>query len=80
MVKDGLIYLGANFRIAVLDAETGNELESMPATGPIGNSLAVADGTLYYSMPDRRLVARDAETHQIRWEYEMSDSTAGRSP
>ena len=77
VVKDGLIYLGAHFHIAVLDAETGNELESMPATGPIGNSLALADGTLYYSMPDRRLVARDAETHQIRWEYEMSDSTAG---
>lgn len=77
VVKDGLIYLGAHFHIAVLDADTGDELESMPTTGPVGNSLALADGTLYYSMPDRRLVARDAETHQIRWEYEMSDSTAG---
>ena len=77
VVANGRIYLGAHFHIAVLDADTGDELESMPATGPIGNSLALADGTLYYSMPDRRLVARDAETHQIRWEYEMSDSTAG---
>lgn len=77
IVADGRIYLGTNFRIAVLDADTGNEVESLTATGPIGNSLALADGTLYYSMPDRRLVARDAETHQIRWEYEMSDSTAG---
>ena len=49
----------------------------MPATGPIGNSLALADGTLYYSMPDRRLVARDAASQEIRWEYEMSDSTGG---
>ena len=49
----------------------------MPATGPIGNSLTLADGTLYYSMPDRRLVARDAASQEIRWEYEMSDSTGG---
>ena len=77
VASDGRIYLGAHFRIAVLDAATGAELESMPATGPIGNSLALADGTLYYSMPDRRLVARDADTHKIRWEYQMSDSTAG---
>lgn len=77
IVDDGLIYLGADFRIAVLDASTGDELESIPATGPIGNSLALADGNLYYSMPDRRIVARDAKSHEIKWEYEMSDSTAG---
>ena len=77
VVSDGRIYLGAHFRIAVLDADTGAELESMPATGPIGNSLALADGALYYSMPDRRLVARDASSQEIRWEYQMSDSTAG---
>ena len=77
VVADGRVYLGAHFRIAVLDAKTGAVLESMDATGPIGNSLALADGTLYYSMPDRRLVARDATTQEIRWEYEMSDSTAG---
>lgn len=77
IVSDGRIYLGAHFRIAVLDAATGAELESLPATGPIGNSLALADGALYYAMPDRRLVARDAATHQIRWEYRLGDSTAG---
>ena len=77
VVADGRIYQGAHFRIAVLDADTGAELESMPATGPIGNSLALVDGTLYYSMPDRRLVARDVASQQIRWEYEMSDSTGG---
>ncbi len=77
VVANGRIYLGAHFRIAVLDSGTGDELESLPATGPIGNSLALADGTLYYSMPDRRLVARDASTHEILWEYAMSDSTAG---
>ena len=77
IVSDGSIYLGAHFRIAVLDAATGEELDSMPATGPIGNSLALAEGVLYYSMPDRRLVARDATTGAIRWEFQMSDSTAG---
>ena len=77
VVSEGRIYLGAHFRIAVLDAATGAELESMPASGPINNSLALADGTLYYSMPDRRVVARDVASHEIDWEYEMSDSTAG---
>jgi outer membrane protein assembly factor BamB len=77
VVADGRIYAGGHFRIIVLDSDTGAELESMPATGPIGNSLALADGTLYYSMPDRRLVARDAASQEIRWEYEMSDSTGG---
>ena len=77
IVSDGQIYLGAHFHIAVLDADLGFAVDSMPATGPIGNSLALADGALYYSMPDRRLVARDAASGEIHWEYEMSDSTAG---
>ena len=77
IASDERIYLGAHFRITVLDAATGQELDSMPATGPIGNSLALANGALYYSMPDRRLVARDAASGAIRWEFQMSDSTAG---
>ena len=77
IVSDGRIYLGAHFRIAVLDAGTGQEVGSMPATGPIGNSLALANGTLFYTMPDRRLVARNAETQQILWEYQMGDATSG---
>ena len=77
IIANGRIYLGAHFHVAVLDAATGRQLESMVATGPIGNSLALANGTLYYSLPDRRLVARDATSHEIRWEYELSDSTAG---
>ena len=77
IVSDGQIYLGAHFRIAVLDAATGNEIDSMPATGPIGNSLALANGALYYTMPDRRLVARDAATQEILWEYQMGDATSG---
>ena len=77
IVSDGQIYLGAHFRIAVLDAGTGQEIGSMPATGPIGNSLALANGALYYTMPDRRLVARDAATQEILWEYQMGDATSG---
>ena len=77
IVSDGRIYLGAHFRIAILDADSGDELASLPATGPIGNSLALADGRLYYAMPDRRLVARDAATGAIRWEYQMGDSASG---
>ena len=77
IVSDGRIYLGAHFRIAVLDTGTGQEVGSMPATGPIGNSLALANGILFYTMPDRRLVARSAETQQILWEYQMGDATSG---
>lgn len=77
IVWEGLIYLGSHFRIAVLDARTGNEVGSMPATGPVGNSLTMANGTLYYTMPDRRLVARDPVSQELQWEYEMGDSTAG---
>ena len=77
IVSEGLIYLGAHFRIAVLDAGAGDEIASMPATGPVGNSLALANGTLYYTMPDRRLVARDAATQEIQWEYQMGDATSG---
>ncbi len=77
IVSDGRVFLGAHFRITVLDPGTGKETSSMPATGPIGNSLALADGTLFYTLPDRRLVARDAETQDIRWEYQMGDATSG---
>ena len=77
IVSDGRIYLGGHFRIAVLDAASGAEVDAIPTTGPVGNSPALVEGTLYYSMPDRRLVARDTATHLIQWEYAMGDSTAG---
>ena len=77
VIADGRIFLGSNFRIAVLDSDTGAELDSIPTTGPIINSVAWADGNLYYATVDRRLVSRDPESDNIRWEFQMSDATSG---
>ena len=77
VIADGRIFLGSNFRIAVLDPDTGAELDSIPTTGPIINSVAWADGNLYYSTVDRRLVSRDPESGDIRWEFQMSEATSG---
>ena len=57
VIADDRIFLGSYFRIAVLDRDTGAELYSIPTTGPIINSVAWADGNLYYATVDRRLVS-----------------------
>ena len=41
------------------------------------NSVALAEGNIYYATIDRRVVAMDAETDQQRWEYPIGDSSSG---
>ncbi len=77
VVSDGRIYLPAHFRIAVLDAATGAELDSIPTSGPMHNSIALVGDTMYYATIDRRLVARERDGGQIRWEYPIGDSASG---
>ena len=77
VISDNLIFLPGHFRIAVLNPGTGDEVDSIPTSGPMHNSVALAQENIYYATIDRRVVAMDAETHQQRWEYPIADSTSG---
>ena len=77
VIYDGRIYLPGHFRIAVLDAENGGELDSIPTSGPMHNSIALAEGNMYYATIDRRLVSRGLTDNRINWEFATGDSTAG---
>ena len=77
VVFQGRVFLPAHFRIAVLDVNTGEELDSIPESGPMHNSIAVAGDRLYYGTIDGRLVARNSVSHETVWEYPLGDSAAG---
>ena len=73
IVADGIVYQGAYFKIMALDAETGEEVWTQPASGPVQASLALAGGTLYAGFLDHRLRASEPETGELLWEFQTGD-------
>ena len=74
IVADNVIYIGGQFKIMALAADTGHLLWELEATGPVHSSLAVADNTLYYAMLDHRLIALNLKDREPLWEFKARDS------
>ena len=68
-VADGVIYVGAHFKVLALDAETGNTVWELETNGPLHYSAAVAGTNLFVGMLDHRLLALDRKTGNIIWEF-----------
>ena len=70
IVLDGVIYLGAHFKIVALEASSGRTLWTKTTTGPVQASLAAAGDYLYVGLLDHRVLALDLKTGETRWEYQ----------
>jgi len=73
IIVDGVIYVGSHFKIMALEAGTGSPLWEKGTTGQVHSSLAAAGGRLYLGLLDHRLLALDAETGEIRWDFMTQD-------
>ncbi len=92
---DGRVYLGLGNdgeALAVLDAETGEEIERLDFPYPLFSPPAIDDGKLYVGMgvgdyvataeslgqrPVGQMVRVDLETLEVDWEYKVGDTILG---
>jgi outer membrane protein assembly factor BamB len=75
-VADGVIYMGAHFRVIALDADTGNLIWERDATGPVHSSPAVAGDSIYLGFLDHRIMAMDRSTGETRWQIKTEDAVS----
>jgi len=76
-VADGVVYLGAHFKVLALDAETGTVIWEQETTGPVHSSPAVAGDTLFLGFLDHRMVALEQDTGAIRWQFKTGGAISG---
>ena len=79
IVHDGVVYVGAFFKISALDASTGEEIWETTVPSPLDHSIALAGDLLYVGLTDHRVIALDRNTRQFRWEYK-TDGPVASSP
>ncbi|MCI0867801.1 MAG: PQQ-binding-like beta-propeller repeat protein [Chloroflexi bacterium] len=73
-VVDGIVYIGAHFKVLALDSKTGDPIWEQEATGPVHSSLAVADDLVYMGSFDHRILAFDRLTGLIKWQVKTGDA------
>jgi outer membrane protein assembly factor BamB len=71
VLSGGVVYLGLNStdRLVALGLETGREVWSFAAEGPIRRPPAVYDGAVYFTSDDGHCYCLDAGTGELRWKY-----------
>ena len=69
VVRDGMVYVGAFFKIIALDAATGERVWELDIPSPLDHSVAVAGNALYVGLLDHRVVSIDLDTRTFRWEF-----------
>ena len=75
-VADGVIYMGAHFRVIALEADTGDLIWERDATGPVHSSPAVAGDSLYLGFLDHRIMAMNRSDGQTRWQVKTEDAVS----
>ncbi|MCI0823413.1 MAG: PQQ-binding-like beta-propeller repeat protein [Chloroflexi bacterium] len=76
-VADGVVYLGAHFKVLALDAETGTVIWEQATKGPVHSSPAVAGDTLFLGFMDHRMLALEQNTGTVRWQFETGGAITG---
>ena len=77
VIVDDVIYIGGDFRLIALDAQTGRILWETLTTGPVHTSPAVAGNKLYIGLQDWRVLALDRNTGTTLWEFTMQGPVSG---
>ena len=77
VIVDDTVYIGGDFRIVALHAQTGELLRDIPTTGPVHASVAIAGDNLYVGLQDWRLLALDRRTGQTRWAFTTGNPITG---
>lgn len=88
LVKDGKVYFGTGYgqyKIYAVDAQTGLEIWSEPMPYPVWGSPSAYENLIFFGLgggnfsesapiPTGMVVAANAETGEIAWDYELKDA------
>jgi len=75
-VRGGLVYAGTSdgYRFLALDARTGRLRLSLDAKGAVFSSPALAGGLAYVGVSNGKLLAIDATTGALAWEFQTESA------
>ncbi len=73
VVKDGVLYVGGNFRFYALNAKTGQVIWERETTGPIHSSPAISDKFIFFGLLDGRVMALDRYSGRLVWEFQSEN-------
>ncbi|MFC1886378.1 PQQ-binding-like beta-propeller repeat protein [Thermodesulfobacteriota bacterium] len=76
-VKDGILFVGGDYKIHALEAETGRAVWEIPTTGPVHSSPAIAGGSVFFGLLDERIIALDRFNGDLRWEFKAPNWVFG---
>ena len=72
-IVDGVIYIGADFKVLAIGAADGQTVWETTTTGPVHSSPAVAGDLLYFGLLDSSVVALDRHSGRLVWDYKTDD-------
>jgi len=77
-IRDGVVYVGTSdgYRFFALDAKTGRARFDGDAKGAVFSSPAIAGDLVYFGVSNGKLMAVDAKTGAVAWEYRTEASKA----
>lgn len=75
-VRDGVVYVGTSdgYRFLALDVKTGRLRFTLDAKGAVFSSPAIAGDLVYVGVSNGRLLAIDAKSGKLVWEFQTDDS------
>jgi outer membrane protein assembly factor BamB len=68
-VADGLVYFGGDGHLFAVEAATGRQRWRYRIEESLGSSPAVAGGIVFIGASDCRMIAVNADTGKLRWEF-----------
>lgn len=75
-IRGGVVYAGTSdgFRFFALDAKTGRLKFTLDAKGAVFSSPALAGDIVYFGVSNGRLLAVDAKTGKLAWDFQTEGS------
>jgi eukaryotic-like serine/threonine-protein kinase len=75
-IRDGVVYVGTSdgYRFFALDAKTGRARFNVDAKGAVFSSPAIAGDLVYFGVSNGKLLAVDAKTGALAWEFQTEAS------
>ncbi|MEW6185415.1 MAG: PQQ-binding-like beta-propeller repeat protein [Thermodesulfobacteriota bacterium] len=68
-VKDGILYVGGDFKVTAAAVSNGKTLWTYRSTGPVHSSPAVAGDLLFLGLLDGRVIALNRFSGKLQWQF-----------
>lgn len=69
VVKDGVLYVGGDFKVTATEVSSGKTIWAYRTTGPVHTSPAVAGDLVFLGLLDGRVIALNRFSGKLHWEF-----------